>query len=254
MSVPALSRRLAALEKALGVRLFERLARGVVLTNAGERYLVHAVAVLERLEAAAIEVRQDAATVRVTTIPSLATRWLLPRLPDFTARHPGINVDVRTSIAYERLDASEYDLAIRLAPDAEMTMAPLLPIYLMPVWSAHHSLAIDDPSDVLRHVLLGPDHRPEFWQEWLAGVGADGSAARIRGIDSLLLYEHAVSGTGVAIGIEPLVSGLLNEGRLTGLVTHRLRSERSFFLLEPPGSATRAGRLLGEWLWSQAHA
>lgn len=253
MSVPALSRRLAALEEGLGVRLFERLPRGVVLTDAGERYLVHAVAILERLEVAAAEVRQDPAIVRVTTIPSLATRWLLPRLPDFTARNPDIHVDVRTSITFERLDGGEYDLAIRLAPDAEMAMAPLLPIHLLPVWSAGHSFAIDRPADILRHVLLGPDHRPEFWQEWLGGAGLDSSAARIRGIDPLLLYEHAVSGAGVAIGVEPLVSGLLNDGRLTGLATHRLRSGRSFFLLEPPTPSTRAGRLLRDWLWRQAH-
>ena len=81
----------------------------------------------------------------------------------------------------------------------------------------------------------------------------DRSAARIRGIDPLLLYEHAVSGAGVAIGIEPLVSGLLNDGRLTGLATHRLRSARSFFLLEPLRPSTRAGCLLRDWLWRQAH-
>jgi LysR family glycine cleavage system transcriptional activator len=58
---------------------------------------------------------------------------------------------------------------------------------------------------------------------------------------------------GVAIGVEPLVSGLLNDGRLTGLATNRLRSARSFFLLEPPTPSTRAGRLLRDWLWRQAH-
>lgn len=167
MSVPALSRRLARLEKELGIRLFERVPRGVVLTNAGDTYLVHAVAILDRLQAAATDLQRDAAVVRVTTIPAFAIRWLLPRLSAFSVRHPGIEVDVRTSIAFERLDEGQYDVAIRLALDREMTAEPLLPIHLMPVWSAAHPRAINHPDDVLAHPLLGPDHRPEFWQEWL---------------------------------------------------------------------------------------
>ena len=252
MSVPALSRRLAGLEKELGIRLFDRLPRGVVLTSAGNNYLTHAVAVLDRLQAAAAELRQDAAIVRVTTIPAFATRWLLPRLPAFSARHPGIEVDVRTSVAFERLDAGQYDCAIRLALDCEMTTEPLLPIHLMPVWSAAHPRAVEHPVDVLHHPLLGPDHRPEFWQEWLRSVGLDDQAARPREIDALLLYERTLSGAGVAIGIEPLISTLLCEGRLQALAAYRRRSVRSFFLVEPAETRTRAARLFRRWLQGEA--
>lgn len=252
MSVPALSRRLAGLEKELGVRLLERVPRGVVLTRAGNDYLAHAVAVLDRLQAAAAELQQDDEIVRVTTIAAFATRWLLPRLPAFSARHPGIEVDVRTSIAFERLDVGQYDFAIRLALDHETTAEPLLPIHLLPVWSAAHPRAIRYPEDVLHHPLLGPDHRPEFWQEWLRGVGLGDQPARPRGIDALLLYEQTLSGAGVAIGIEPLISGLLRDGRLNALQAHRQRSARSFFLVEPPETRTRAARLFRGWLRSEA--
>lgn len=252
MSVPVLSRRLAGLEKELGVRLLERVPRGVVLTSAGSDYLIHAVAVLERLQAAAAELQQDATIVRVTTIPAFATRWLLPRLPAFSARNPGIEVDVRTSIAFERVDVGQYDFAVRLALDREMRMEPLLPIHLLPVWSAAHPRAIKYPKDVLHHPLLGPDHRPEFWQEWLRGVGLGEQAVRPREIDALLLYEQTLSGAGVAIGIEPLVSGLLGDRRLNALTAHRQRSERSFFLVEPAEMRTPAARLFREWLRCEA--
>lgn len=252
MSVPALSRRLAGLEKDLGVRLFERVPRGVVLTSAGSMYLAHAVAVLDRLQAAAAELQQDAMIVRVTTIPAFATRWLLPRLPSFNVIHPGIEVDVRTSIVFERLDTGEYDCAIRLALDHEMAGEPLLPIHLIPVWSAAHPRSIKDPEDVVHHPLLGPDHRPEFWQEWLSARGLDERTPRPRDVDPLLLYERTLSGAGVAIGIEPLISGLLEEGRLHALTEHRLRSARSFFLVEPAEARTRAARLFGAWLRDEA--
>lgn len=254
MSVPALSRRLAGLEKELGIRLFERVPRGLVLTSAGNTYLAQAVAVLDRLQAAAADLQRDADVVRVTTIPAFATRWLLPRLPAFNALHPGIDVDMRTSIVFERIDAGQYDFAIRLALNREVATEPLLPIHLMPVWSAAHPRAIHHPEDVLHHPLLGPDHRPEFWQEWLRGVGLDDQAARPRGIDAMLLYEHALTGAGIAIGIEPLTSVLLGEGRLQALVAHRLRSTRSFFLIEPADKHTLAARLFREWLQSVAKA
>lgn len=254
MSVPALSRRLAALEKELGVRLFERVPRGVVLTSAGTIYFAHAVAVLDRLQTAAADLQRDAAVVRITTIPAFATRWLLPRLPAFSAKHPSIEVDVRTSIAFERLDEGHFDFAIRLALDREMATEPLLPIHLMPVWSAAHPRVLDHADDVLHHPLLGPDHRPEFWQEWLRGVGLGDQAARPREIDALLLYERALTGAGVAIGIEPLTSALLRGGLLKGLVRHRWRSERSFFLIAPAETRTLAARLFRGWLQSEAES
>lgn len=254
MSVPALSRRLSALEQELGVRLLDRMPRGVVLTPAGKTYLTHAAAVLARLQTAAAELRRDAALVRVTTIPAFATRWLLPRLPDFADQHPDIDVEVRTSIEFQRLDAGEFDYAVRLARADQMSTAPLLPIYLMPVWNAARPFTIDHPADVLRHPLLGPDHRPEFWREWLESVGLGEAADQPRSIDPLLLYERTLGGAGVAIGIEPLVSDLLEQGRLCGLKAHRLRSLRGFFLLTSNAPPTRAVRLFGDWLRREAQA
>lgn len=248
MSVPALSRRIASLEHELGIKLLERVPRGVILTPAGHRYLAHAVAVVDRLQLAATTLRQNAAVVRVTTIPAFATRWLLPRLPAFNARHPDIEVDVRTSRIFERIDAGEYDLAIRLAPDREMTHEPWLPIDLMPVWSAAHPLPIHCPADVLDHMMLGPEHRPEFWREWIRGFGLEDRDIVPRGIDPHLLYERVLGGAGVAIGIGPLVAGLLAEGRLKALESNRLRSERSFFLVEPVALRSRAARLFRDWL------
>jgi DNA-binding transcriptional LysR family regulator len=133
-----------------------------------------------------------------------------------------------------------------------MASEPLLPIHLMPVWSAAHPRSIKYPDDVLHHPMLGPDHRPEFWQEWLRAVALDDQAARPRDIDALLLYERTLSGAGVAIGIEPLTSGLLDEGRLEALAAHRLRSVRSFFLVEPSETRTRAARLFRAWLRDEA--
>lgn len=249
MSVPTLSRRLAELEKQLDVRLLDRGARGTVLTEAGTRYLPHAVAILERLRLAAAELRRDEGVVRVTTIPAFATRWLLPRLPAFTAKYPGIEVDVRTSFAFERLDSGAYDLAIRLALDSEMAgMPPLMAIHLTPVWGSASTPMIERPTDLLGRTLLGPEHRPEFWGEWLRWAGLDAAHVQIRDVDSLLLYERTLHEPSISIGIEPLVSDLLASGRLHSFFGGRVRSARSFFLVAPDNPPKRAVRVFSSWL------
>jgi LysR family glycine cleavage system transcriptional activator len=191
----------------------------------------------------------------VTTIPAFATRWLLPRLPRFAEQHPGIEVDLQTGVAFSDLEAEDFDLAIRLAKPgaAGVSGDPLLEIRLLPVWSPTIGAAIRAPADLADHALLGPDHRPEFWREWLAAHGLAGLESRVRPVDSLLLYELTMSGAGVAIGIEPLVTHLLADGRLDGLTPHRLASSRAFYLLSRRAAeARRPVRLFQGWLQAEA--
>ncbi len=254
MSAPTLSRRLAELEERLKVRLLDRLPRGMVLTAAGARYLPHAVATIERLQLAAADLERNEAVVRVTTIPAVATRWLLPRLSAFADRHAGIDVDVRTSLAFERLNTGAHDLAIRMAPDSEMAgMPPLLPIHLSPVWGGGR-VPIAGPADLIGRTLLGPEHRPEFWREWLRWAGLDPAAVRIREVDPLLMYERTLHEDAISIGIDPLVSGLLTAGRLQTLAAGRVRSTRSLFLLGLNETRKRAVRVFGSWLQEEARS
>jgi len=253
MSVPALSRRIALLEQDLGMRLFDRLPRGVALTPAGAAYHAEVAPTLDRLRGATAKVlRAGRDTVRVTTIPAFATRWLLPRLPRFSAAHPGIEVDVRTSISLHDLEAQDFDLAIRLALRGDVDGDPLLPIHLLPVWSPSSLGEMLHPAELDGHALLGPDHRPEFWAEWFGAYGSASQAMRVREIDALLLYELTMAGAGVAIGIEPLVTPLLDQGRLNGMAGHRVRSARGFHLLLRLGRPSHAAKLFRDWLQREA--
>lgn len=254
MSVPALSRRIASLEETIGIQLFHRSPRGLAITREGEAYLARTAAALDQIRRAGAEAGRRRDVVRLSTVPALATRWLLPRLPRFEAANPGIEVDVRTSLAIEDLEAADLDLAIRLGTDTGEPRSILLPIWLQPVWSPSLDGAVTDPEDITRHTLLGPGHRPEFWREWLEPHGLSGEDGRVRPLDPLLLYERALHGAGVAIGIGPLVEELLEQGRLIGLAGHRVRSTRSFHLVvrrDRPASATRQ---LIAWLRAEAGA
>lgn len=173
MSVPALSRRIALLEADLGIRLFERLPRGFVLTSVGAAYhaqVAPALALLRSAGGGGVG-RASGNTVRLTTIPAFATRWLLLSLPRFTAAHPGIEVDVRNSSAFEELDSRDIDLAVRLAPDSTMPDELLLPIHLFPIWGVGRT-GPATPDALIGPALLGPDHRPEFWTSSRSGTGS----------------------------------------------------------------------------------
>ena len=249
LSVPALSRRIAGLEEELGVRLLERRARGVAPTAAGEAYLSKVKPALDLLRTAQSAVSQRRSDiVRLTTIPAFATRWLLPRLHRFAAQHPHIQVDLVTSTSPEGLDEQDLDLAVRLLRDDAAAGTLLSPIHVFPVWSPLWEPAPVKPGDLIGATLLGPDHRPEFWAEWLGAVSATSAAFKIRNVDPLLLYELALSGSGVAIGLDVLTRDLLAQGRLTTLKAWPVRSTRSFYLLSRSGPTTSAARALSQWL------
>ena len=111
----AVSRQIKALETHLGVPLFERLTRQVVLTADGQAFFADAAAALSQIGAAAtaLMARAPARAVRINVRPSFAVRWLIPRLPAFVAQYPGIEPQVVTSTAVPSKAVDGFDVAIR---------------------------------------------------------------------------------------------------------------------------------------------
>ena len=119
LTASAVSHHVRRLETTLGVTLFQRHARGVVLTAQGRALADATNAALADLDAVSgslLSRDQEVARVRVTTLHSLAYCWLIPRLPSFTAAHPNVHLDFETSIALARFDDAGPDLGIRHGP------------------------------------------------------------------------------------------------------------------------------------------
>lgn len=117
VSQPTVSRRMTALEVALGLTLFERHQHGSSLTEAGRRLVPHAEAI-ESATAAAHSVaaaltRQASGIVRVTADEVFANLWVTPALADFRDHHPGIVIEVDSADAFRDLAAGEADVALR---------------------------------------------------------------------------------------------------------------------------------------------
>ncbi len=109
----ALSHRIAELEESLGVALVRKAGRKLVLTEDGERLLGSVGDALERIEAAVKPFRRDRGQIRLSAVTTFASHWLIPRLADFQARHPRIEVAISTTTRAVDLGREEVDCAIR---------------------------------------------------------------------------------------------------------------------------------------------
>ncbi|NEQ67637.1 MAG: LysR family transcriptional regulator [Symploca sp. SIO2D2] len=125
LSQPSVSRIISKLEKDLGVALFVRSTHAVKLTEAGADYLARIDPILAALEEANHLVRSDGklqGRLRVGVAISFAVREIIPRLPDFLAQHPDLNIDLVLTDFFQDLIDQAIDVAIRFGPLRDSTM------------------------------------------------------------------------------------------------------------------------------------
>ena len=116
----AISRQVMSLEEQLGVRLFERGARGVSLTGEGQTYAKAIGTALSDIRSASLQImtKTHGNTLNLAMLPTFGTRWLLPRIPDFVAAHPEITLNFATRIGQFDFEKESLDMAIHIGqPD-----------------------------------------------------------------------------------------------------------------------------------------
>lgn len=240
----AISHQVKALEQTLGVALFRRLNRAVLLTDAGQTYLPPVREALDQIAAATDRLarRSGGDRLRVSTIASFAAKWLLPRLMRFRAEHPRIDVLVSASNEPVDLKAGEFDAAIRYGkgdyPGLETVHLmgdEILPLCSPRLLEGEHPLR--SPSDLRYHTLLHDEvHRtaddPD-WRAWLRHAGTSGvDPDRGPGFSDLgLVLQAAIDGHGVALGRLSVAADDLAAGRLVEPFGPRIRSGFSYRLL-----------------------
>ena len=268
----AVSHQIRALETELGHPLFRRSPRRLTLTPEGQAWAAELRPLFQRLREANLRLRSTNRTrrpvVAVTTIPSLAARWLVPRLGLFLARNPGIDVHISPSAQLVDFDAEPFDVGIRygsgrypglacekLAGDAWVVVcSPRLPL----------RASLRAPRDLLGQPLLCDDH-PSAWADWFAACGvksdrsgsalASQQAGRNQFTDSGMLVEAAVRGQGVAIARWSLALDELANGRLVSLFprVRPLPTEHSYYLVGPRESLARPPvAAFRDWLRAEA--
>lgn len=201
----AVSHQVKSLEAQLNVTLFKRLPRGLMLTSEGETLLPVVRESFDRIAQtlSQFEGGHYREVLTVGAVGTFAVGWLLPRLPDFHARYPFI--DLRLSTHNNRVDvaAEGLDYAVRFGAGAwhgtdafQLLEAPLT-VLCVP----HLAEQLRTPADLLKHTLLR-SYRADEWSLWFqaAGLPADTLVPRSIVFDSsLAMMESALQGIGVAL-------------------------------------------------------
>lgn len=235
----AVSRQVKELERFLGTALFERRPRGLELTPAGRDLARVTHRAFDELRSVVADMRIGAGprVVTLSTVPSLAARWLVPRMSRFQERHPDIDIRVTTGYDLTDFHREDVDIALRCGrgPWHGTYSEPLGGSNVFPVCSP--ALLQSDPPlrDVndLRHFTLLHDMHYTNWVQWLSQAGADAVDGR-RGLvlqDSNVLLQTAIEGQGIALAALPLVHSDLKAGRLVRPFELEIESRLSFHIV-----------------------
>lgn len=263
----AISHQIKRLEDELGIRLFVRNNRSLALTPQARDYLPLVRAAFDDLRLATQRLvrKDDGKVLTVSTLASLAAKWLLPRLTTFQEAYPGIDVRITTSTSLVNFESGDVDAAIRYGRGhwpgvrAEWLMAD----ELFPVCSPallQSGKPLNCPQDLAHHTLLHTSggYYDDDWRLWLTAAGLPAAISKQSGLSFDLIFmtiQAAIDGFGVALGRTSYVEDDITKGRLVVPFKIALPSDAGFYLVTPEGRADLPKlRAFRQWLKTSAKA
>jgi LysR family transcriptional regulator, glycine cleavage system transcriptional activator len=261
----AVSQQLKALEEALSVKLFVRGVREVSLTDEGYTYHQATTKHLRGIAQATERLRPGKSVVNVTTVPSFATLWLVPRMQHFTEAHPKIEVRVEATPALSRLKQEGFDLAVREGSgtytdcESRLLFAGAFSPVADPATAKKLNVRGAAPrAQAWRNVrLIHESFYGGLWGEWLALRGVEGVDAT-RGLHfshTMLALAAAKQGQGVALAPRFLVEDELRQGALVVVDTLKIVTPYGYHVVWPHERETpmpEPARLFLDWMVAEA--
>lgn len=260
----AVSHHVKKLEAELGRALFERHARAVALTAAGQAYYEKTHAAFELLRHGTNEIRSPqhaCGPLSVGLLASFATRWLAPRLGAFHAAHPEIALRLRPDIALSDIAQGEVDVAIRYGQGSwpGLQARKLMAERLAPVCAPQLIAGPDAPkapADLLRFPILASySAKPFEWTTWSSRFGLNMDHARAVPLhDYNIVVEAAIAGQGIAMGRHRLIRPQLADGTLVHALPGTTLDDPDigWWLVTPRGPAGAAATVFCDWLAAAA--
>lgn len=255
LSPPALSRRLATLERFVGQPLFERRHQALVITLEGERLLSRIAPILDQLTAALERPTAGGELMRLTlgVQPLFASQRLMPHLAELRAAHPELHIDIDTaphapSRLNEGLDAA---IGLQVEPDPSLYARRIDRNQLIPIASREKARELPEPRALARETLLVHRDMAETFELWRDGIGEpDLEPAAVDHFDSgQLMLDAAAGGLGVAVMLDSHLAAA-NDDRLTPLWDRPVPSPYNYwFVARRSAMSRRPVRLFHDWLF-----
>ena len=278
----AVSRQIQALEEFLGVPLFRRTRHGVMLTPAGAHYGRQVARWLQGLERDTLDVMAhqcEGGTIALAAVPTFATRWLIPRLPQLAQAHPDIVVHIDTQTRPFLFADTTFDAALYAGTPEQVSNWPGVQAQLLmhedvvPVCSprllesaaqqsgmprgtgrAHQGLP---PQALASLPLLQQSTRPYGWQQWFDAMGVPDVPRALDGPRYELFSMTAAAaahGLGVALMPPMLIEAEIARGDLVVACARPLRGERGYYLISPAQPQPPVLAAFAQWLQEMAGA
>ena len=254
----AVSQQVKGLEEELGLKLFERGTRELRLSEDGQALFAELSPLIDQLDSVVAEVKTTGRrkkSVRISAQPFFASEFFIPRLSEFTALHPEIDIQVGTSDeASEKLPA-DADLSIRLFRKAPAgTRSDILfPLRMVPAGSAQFkkNLKVKGEKIVSDFPLIVHEARPKAWAEWskASGISLPDNSKITRLSSMIAVVRAAEQGIGAALVPIPLADQWFRQRTIVRLFEQALVADLSYFLVSRKDrTANEAVALLRRWI------
>ena len=257
ITASAVSHQIKNLEQELGQQLFDRTPRELSLTDAGRALYEDVNPLIAELNKVAASHRKTfrRSVIRISVQPFFASEYFVPRLSEFTAAHPEIDIQVGTSDETSEHHPSGSDLSVRLfrAPPAQLTSDLLFPLRLVAAGSPDFkkSMVVRKKKIASDFPLIVHESNSKAWAEWSAVSGVQlPEGTRVTRLDSMIAVIRAAErGIGAAMVPVPLTDLWFKQGSIVRLFKKELVADASYYLVCNDGKESDPGvRLLRKWI------
>ncbi len=243
LSQGAVSRQVQKLEAQLGIDLFQRVKKRLILTPVGQSYARDISKAINAIRTSTIRAatNPEGGVLELSILPAFGTNWLAPRLPEFLATHPGVTLNLSTRLAPFDFAQERFHAAIHFGrkdwPGADALK--LMDEDLVPVIAPELLPKHAKPVNFLALPLLHLETRRKAWAGWFTAHGIDTKPPPGMVFDQFATMEQAaVAGMGAALLPQYLAEADLRAGRLVTLDGAGSTSVGAYYLVWPPSAAT----------------
>jgi LysR family transcriptional regulator, glycine cleavage system transcriptional activator len=257
ITASAVSHQIRNLEDELGQRLFDRRSRSIHLTEAGRSLYDDVNPLIGELDGITARHRKSRlrSMLTISVQPFFASELFIPRLPKFTQRHPGIDINVDTSDESAERHPGHADVSIRVfkAPPAALSADRLFALRLVPASSAEFrdKLQVEGSRVLSEFPLIVHETRPGAWKHWerSSGIALPKESNMIR-MDSMIAVARAAErGLGAALVPVQLSDGWFSSGNLVRLFPHELTTDDAYYFVCNKNDRDKVNvRKLREWV------